>query len=140
MRKAKKQLQQKLLACTADGGKLCKFLSLAVAGIPGSTLGIVSFHVFYVSLRIAGGDGHPAPTDFLRKLQMRSVFLMVFSKTCKHQQSWEESSQIDGERLIAKYEYALRVGARKGLVTVRSKANALDLLCLLQARNLNVRL
>lgn len=83
MRKAKKQLQQKLVVCPADGGKLCKFLSSAVAGIPGATLGIVSFHVFCASLRIAEGDGCPAPADFLRKLLMRSVFLMAFSKTCK---------------------------------------------------------
>lgn len=67
MRKAKKQLQQKLLACTADGGKLRKFLSLAVGGIPGATLGIVSFHVFYMSLRIAGGGGCPAPVDFFEE-------------------------------------------------------------------------
>ena len=67
MRKAKKQLQQKHLACTADGCKLCKCLSSAVTGILGAaTLGIVPFHVLYVSLRIAGGDGHPAPADFLR--------------------------------------------------------------------------
>ena len=140
MRKVKKQLQQKLLACTADGGKLCKFLSSPAAGIPGATIGIVSFHVFYASLRIAGGDGHPAPIDFLRKLLMRSVFLMAFSKACKHRQSWEESSQMDGERLIAEYEYALRVGAKRGLVTVRRKANALEPLCLLQLHNLRVRL
>lgn len=140
MRKAKKQLQQKLPACAADGGKLRKFLSLAVGGIPGATLGIVSFHVFYMSLRIAGGDGCPAPVDFLRKLLMRSVFLRAFSKTCKHQQSWEESRQTDGERLIAEYEYALTVGARRGLVTVRRKANALESLCFLQPQNLCVRL
>jgi len=71
---------------------------------------------------------------------MRSVFLMAFSNTCKHGQSWEESSQIDGERLIAECEYALRAGARRGLVTVRKKANALQPFCLLQPNNLCVRL
>lgn len=76
--------------------------------------------------------GAQLQTDFLRKLPMRSVFLMAFSKTCKHQQSWEESRQIDGERLIAEYEYALRVGARRGLLAVRRKVNVLEPLRLQQ--------
>lgn len=87
-------------------GMLCKFLSLAVAGIPGATLGFVSFHVFHVSLKIAGGDECPAPIGFLRKLLMRAVFLMAPFKTCKHQQSWEERSWKDRERLFAAYEHA----------------------------------
>lgn len=33
----------------------------------GATLGIVSFHVFYMSLRIAGGGGCPAPVDFFEE-------------------------------------------------------------------------
>lgn len=85
---------------------LCKFLSLVVDGIPGATLGFVSFHVFHVSLKIAGGDECPAPIGFLRKLLMRVVFLMALFKTCKHQQSWEERSRKDGERLFAAYEHA----------------------------------
>lgn len=76
--------------------------------------------------------GAQLQTDFYRKLPMRSVFLMAFSKTCKHQQSWEESRQIDGERLIAEYEYALRGGARRGLLAVRRKVNVLEPLRLQQ--------
>lgn len=60
------ELQQKLLACAADGGEFCKLLSLMVAGIPGATLGIIFFHGFYMSLRIAGEDGCPAPTALLK--------------------------------------------------------------------------
>lgn len=52
-----------------------------VEGIPGATLGFVSFHVFRVSLKIAEGDECPAPIHLLRKLLMRSVFLMALFKT-----------------------------------------------------------
>lgn len=93
-----------------------------------------------MSLGIAGEVGCPAPTAFLKKLLMRSVFLMAFSKTCKHQQSWEESSQIDGKSLMVEYEYALRVGIRRGLVNIRRKATALEPLRLLQPHNSCVRL
>lgn len=96
---SQEQLQQKLLALQMGASSWNSWSN--------PSHGFLSWF-FYVSLRIAGGDGCPAPIDFLKKLLMRSVFLMAFSRSCKQQQSWEESNQIDGERLIAEYEYALR--------------------------------
>lgn len=54
------------LHCTR--GHVMQFLSSAVDGIPGATLGFVSFHAFHVSLETAGGGDCPAPIHLLREL------------------------------------------------------------------------
>lgn len=109
---------------------------MAADGIPAATLGFVSFHAFHVSLKIAGGDECPASIHLLRKLLMRSVFLVALFKTVNTSRAGKKAVGKVGRSCLQNMSMQQ---ASRGPVAVTRKAHVLRLPCLLQPQTWGCR-